>query len=154
MTDPFHDSQPKETLPGRHAPPINPENAAAPDSGQQEPVATGFNLTPSNSPDENYAPLNLPDFNHVTIAHSQQPMAKQASESLTISIELGQQQLDTEVVQELKRGSRIMLKQAAVDPVNLYIQHDFIGQGELLVRDNKLCIRIINLAANTLRRSA
>ncbi|MCP4813501.1 MAG: hypothetical protein GY888_13400, partial [Planctomycetaceae bacterium] len=79
---------------------------------------------------------------------------KQASESLTISIELGHQQLDPEIVQELKRGSRIMLKQAAVDPVNLYIQHDFIGQGELLVRDNKLCIRIINLATNTLRRSA
>lgn len=154
MTDPFHDSQPKEALPGRHAPPTNLENSAPPDNGQQEPVATEFTLPPSNSPDENYAPLNLPDFNHVTIAHPQQPLPKQASESLTISIELGHQQLDPEIVQELKRGSRIMLKQAAVDPVNLYIQHDFIGQGELLVRDNKLCIRIINLATNTLRRSA
>ena len=161
MTDPFHDSQPKEPLPDRHAPPTQPqvspsnlENSAPSDSGQQGPVATDFNLPPSNSPDENYAPLNLPDFNHVTIAHLQQTMPRQATESLTISIQLGHQQLDAEVVQELKRGSRITLKQAATDPVDLYIQSDFIGQGELLVRDNKLCIRIIHLATNMLRRSA
>jgi flagellar motor switch/type III secretory pathway protein FliN len=161
MTDPFHDSQTKEPLPDRHAPPAEPqvpptnlENAPLSDSGQLEPVATDLNLPPSNSPDENYAPLNLPDFNHVTIAHSQQTIPRQATESLTISIELGRQQLAPEVVQELKRGSRITLKQAATDPVDLYIQSDFIGQGELLVRDNKLCIRIIHMATNTLRRSA
>jgi|GEM_PF-3229546 flagellar motor switch/type III secretory pathway protein FliN len=165
MTDPFHDSQQrtqrKEPLLGSHAPSTQPqapptklENNPPPNHQHQEPVAADLRLPPNNSPDENYTPLDLPDFNHVTISHSQQAIPKQAPESLTLSIELGHQQLDPEAMQKLKRGSRIMLKQAAAEPVDLYIKQDFIGQGELLVRDNKLCIRIVHLATNTLRRSA
>jgi len=165
MTDPFNDSPQrthhKDPTLGSHAPSDQPRvpptelgNHHPTNNRRQEPVATDFNLPLSNSPDENYTPLDLPDFNHVTISNLKQAIPEQTPESLTISIELGHQQLDSEAIQALKRGSRIMLKQATADPVDLYIKQDFIGQGELLVRDNKLCIRIIHLATNTLRRSA
>jgi len=165
MTDPFHDSpqrtQRQDPTSSSHAPsdqpPVPPTelgNSHPANNRQQQPVAADFNLPPGNSPDENYTPLDLPDFNHVTKSNLKQAIPEQAPESLTISIELGHQQLDPKAVQELKRGSQIMLKQAATDPVDLYIKRVFIGHGELLVRDNKLCIRVVHLATNTLRRAA
>ena len=103
------------------------------------------------SSSDSYAPYPLAEFATSNSPHSQVSINQQ---TLTLTIELGDQLLDQQTVQELKPGSRIMLKQQATQPVDLYIKQQCVGQGELLIRDNKLCIRITQLLANTLRRSA
>jgi flagellar motor switch/type III secretory pathway protein FliN len=103
------------------------------------------------SSSDSYAPYPLAEFATSNSPHSQDSINQQ---TLTLTIELGDQLLDQQTVQELKPGSRIMLKQQATQPVDLYIKQQCVGQGELLIRDNKLCIRITQLLANTLRRSA
>ncbi len=108
----------------------------------------------NESSSDSYAPYPLPDFAKFATSDNPHTESSINQQTLTLTIELGDQLLDQQTVQELKPGSRIMLKQQATQPVDLYIKQQCVGQGELLIRDNKLCIRITQLLANTLRRSA
>ena len=117
-------------------------------SSNAVPVSSG------DSRDESYAPYPLPDFTAHGTSGNTPPQANIDQQTLTLTIELGHQLLDQQTVQAIKPGSRIMLKQQATETVDLYVKHQCVGQGELLVRDNKLCIRITQLLTNTLRRSA
>lgn len=133
--------------------PDNP-NTIQPFSGQHLNSSQSDQQPSNDLGSGTYAPYPLPDFVAPaagTEAHSQAGINEQ---TLTLTIELGDQLLDQLTAQALKPGSRVMLKQQATQPVDLYIKQQCVGQGELLIRDNKLCIRITQLLANTLRRSA
>ena len=125
-----------------------PHNNQFVDSSKTVPLQSG------DSRDENYAPYPFPDFTDDATAGNTLNRSNIDQQTLTLTIELGHQLLDQQAVQAIKPGSRIMLKQQATETVDLYIKHQCIGQGELLIRENKLCIRITQLLANTLRRSA
>ena len=125
-----------------------PLNDSVPDSSNTVPLPSG------DSRDESYAPYPLPDFTeHATPSNTSSPTDID-QQTLTLTIELGNQLLDQQTVQTIKPGSRIMLKQQATETVDLYVKQQCVGQGELLIRENKVCIRITQLLANTLRRSA
>ena len=111
-------------------------------------------LSSGDSRDESYAPYPLPEFTEHGTSDNTPPHANIDQQTLTLTIELGHQLLEQQAAQAIKPGSRIMLKQQATETVDLYVKHQCVGQGELLVRDNKLCIRITQLLTNTLRRSA
>ena len=104
--------------------------------------------------DEEYTPYLLPDFADHLATDDKPAQPDIDQQTLTLAIELGHQLLDQQSVQTLQPGSRIMLKQQATETVELYVKQQCVGQGELLIRDNKLCIRITRLLANRLRRSA
>ena len=111
-------------------------------------------LSSGDSGDESYTSYPLPDFTDYATSGNTPTQANIDQQTLTLTIELGHQLLDQPSVQAIKPGSRIMLKQQTTETVDLYIKQQCVGQGELLIRDNKLCIRITQLLANTLRRSA
>ena len=125
-----------------------PLNDSAPNFSNAVPLSS------DDSRDESYAPYPLPDFTEQATSNNTSSPANIDEQTLTLTIELGHQLLDQQTVQAIKPGSRIMLKQQATETVDLYVKQQCVGQGELLIRENKLCIRITQLLANTLRRSA
>ena len=104
--------------------------------------------------DEEYTPYPLRDFADQPATDDKPAQPDIDQQTLTLVIELGHQLLDQQSVQTLQPGSRIMLKQQATETVELYVKQQCVGEGELLIRDNKLCIRITRLLTNRLRRSA
>ena len=128
--------------------PIQTLNDLQRDSSKAVPLSSGV------SRDEEYTPYPFPNFADQPATDDKPAQPDIDQQTLTLAIELGHQLLDQQSVQTLQPGSRIMLKQQATETVELYVKQQCVGQGELLIRDNKLCIRITRLLANRLRRSA
>ena len=118
------------------------------------PDERAFGSATSNPASEDYAPYHFPDFESKPIIAQEVHSPDPAQETLTLSIELGRQFLEAQAAGELRPGSQIILKQLATEPVDLYVRQQHVGQGELLIRNNKLCIRITRLLAGALQRSA
>ena len=133
--------------------------AAGAQAPQPEDLASSKEKTRSASPpgnvhSEDYAPYHFPNFGRESIASPAISSCDLHQETLTLSIELGRQRLDSHAISELQQGSQIILQQLAQEPVGLYVKQQHVGQGELLIRHNKLCIRITHLLSDALKRSA
>ena len=61
------------------------------------------------------------------------------------SIELGAARLDEDSVAQLETGSLVTLDRHADDPVDIVVEGRVVARGELLVIEEELAVRIVEL---------
>jgi len=66
---------------------------------------------------------------------------------LDVSIELGRTELLIEEVLRLKEGSVVPLDKLAGDPVDILVNGQLIGRGEVLVLNDNFCVRVAEILA-------
>ena len=76
-----------------------------------------------------------------------QTISPQTSESTVapVSIELGAARLDEDSVAQLETGSLVTLDRHADDPVDIVVEGRVVARGELLVIEEELAVRIVEL---------
>jgi len=76
-----------------------------------------------------------------------QTISLQTSESTEapVSIELGAARLDEDSVAQLETGSLVTLDRHADDPVDILVEGRVVARGELLVIEEELAVRIVEL---------
>ncbi|HAA48987.1 MAG TPA: flagellar motor switch protein FliN [Planctomycetaceae bacterium] len=62
-----------------------------------------------------------------------------------VSIELGAARLDEDSVAQLETGSLVTLDRHADDPVDIVVEGRVVARGELLVIEEELAVRIVEL---------
>ena len=62
-----------------------------------------------------------------------------------VSIELGTARLDDDSVAQLDTGSLVTLDRHADDPIDILVDGRLVARGELLVVDEELAVRIVEL---------
>lgn len=67
---------------------------------------------------------------------------------LEVSVELGRTEMLVEDVLRLQNGSVVELEKLAGDPVDVLVNGRLVARGEVLVLDDKFCIRISEIVAN------
>ncbi len=66
---------------------------------------------------------------------------------LDLQIELGRAHLEPSEVEQLASGSLVVLQQPADEPVDVFVDGRLVARGQLLVLNEKFCIRITELSA-------
>ena len=72
---------------------------------------------------------------------TQDPVSAEAP----VSIELGTARLDDDSVAQLDTGSLVTLDRHTDDPVDILVDGRLVARGELLVVDEELAVRIVEL---------
>jgi len=67
---------------------------------------------------------------------------------LHVAIELGRTDMLVEDVLKIDEGSVIELDKLAGDPVDVYVNDRLVARGEVLVLNDKFCIRVSEIVAN------
>ena len=67
------------------------------------------------------------------------------SDSILLTIELGQTTVDQTDAQSLRPGALIALDEFSDDPVAIYAGSKFVGRGEILLIDGQMGVRITEL---------
>lgn len=67
---------------------------------------------------------------------------------LDLRIELGRTRMRLEDVLQLRVGSVVTLDNAANDPVDVYVNNRLIAHGEMLVMNDRFCVRIMELVGS------
>ena len=77
----------------------------------------------------------------------EQTISSQDSESTEapVSVELGAARLDEDSVAQLETGSLVTLDRHADDPVDIVVEGRVVARGELLVIEEELAVRIVEL---------
>ena len=65
--------------------------------------------------------------------------------SLKVRVELGRGKLVLRNLLRLTSGSVVELNKVAGDPLDIYVNDRLIGRGEVLVLDEKFCVRITEI---------
>lgn len=90
-------------------------------------------------------PFELPTFEEedalAEASLARTPEAIEAQE-LELQIELGRVDLSTEALALLREGAVVPLDKSAGDPVDIVIAGRLIARGEVLVLDDRFCVRI------------
>lgn len=68
-----------------------------------------------------------------------------ASTEAPVSIELGTARLDNDSLAQLDSGSLVTLDRHAEDPVDILVDGRLVARGELLVIDQEMAVRIVEL---------
>ena len=68
-----------------------------------------------------------------------------ASSEAQVSIELGTARLDNDSLAQLDSGSLVTLDRHAEDPVDILVDGRLVARGELLVIDQEMAVRIVEL---------
>jgi flagellar motor switch protein FliN len=68
---------------------------------------------------------------------------------LTLKIELGRTHMYLEEALKLRSGSVVPLDQLADEPVDVYVDGRQVARGEVLMLDDKFCVRVTELTAET-----
>jgi len=68
-----------------------------------------------------------------------------ASDETPVSIELGTARLDDDSFAQLDNGSLVTLDRHTEDPVDILVDGRLVARGELLVIDEEMAIRIVEL---------
>tara|TARA_B100000809_G_scaffold76695_1_gene74484 strand:- start:167 stop:409 length:243 start_codon:yes stop_codon:yes gene_type:complete len=68
-----------------------------------------------------------------------------ASSEAQVSIELGTARLDDDSLAQLDSGSLVTLDRHAEDPVDILVDGRLVARGELLVIDQEMAVRIVEL---------
>ena len=68
-----------------------------------------------------------------------------ASSEAQVSIELGTARLDDDSLAQLDSGSLVTLDRHTEDPVDILVDGRLVARGELLVIDEEMAIRIVEL---------
>lgn len=72
-------------------------------------------------------------------------MSAVADREIEVIVELGRAALTAEAVQELTRGCLVPLDSGAADPVDVIADGELVARGELLVRNNELFVRVLEV---------
>ena len=77
----------------------------------------------------------------------EQTISSQDSESTEapVSVELGAARLDEDSVAQLETGSLVTLDRHVDDPVDIVVEGRVVARGELLVIEEELAVRIVEL---------
>ena len=70
-----------------------------------------------------------------------------SSDELDVTIELGRAQMDFEEVTKLQPGIVVRLDKLAGDPVDVLARGRLVARGEVVVIDDKFCVRVVELVA-------
>jgi len=70
----------------------------------------------------------------------------------TLRIEWGRASLAPENLQALRKGSIVILEQAAGDPVDIYADARLVARGEIVTCDGKYAVRIVEIASRRTTR--
>lgn len=66
---------------------------------------------------------------------------------LDLRIELGRAHLMRVDAEGLAAGSTLLLEEPANDPVDIYVNDRLVARGQLLVLNEKFCVRVTELTA-------
>jgi flagellar motor switch protein FliN len=81
------------------------------------------------------------------MAHEPQPIQREPSRDvdLDLKIELGRTQMTLEDATMLGTGSIVLLDNQSGDPVDVLVNDRLIARGEVVVLNNKFCVRVTEL---------
>jgi flagellar motor switch protein FliN len=96
------------------------------------------------------APFELEAFPAEPSPPAEPVSTDRAEAELDVQIELGHTRMHLADVLELRHGSVVPLDQLAGDPVEVYVDGRRIARGEVVVLDDKLCVRVTELPAGGL----
>ena len=65
--------------------------------------------------------------------------------ALGLELELGSVELPRDEVRTLRTGAVVALEESLGDPISIFIAGQLVGRGEVLVLNQKLCIRVTEL---------
>lgn len=65
--------------------------------------------------------------------------------SVQISVEIGRSKMTIGELLSLNRGSIIELNKLAEDPVDIYVNDRLLGKGEIVVSNERLGVRVIEI---------
>ena len=90
-------------------------------------------------------PFRLPDF--AVEASPKITAFEPTGESLDLEIELGRTTMYREDALKLCKGAVVPLEPLSADPVDIVVNGRKIGRGEVLVLNDKFCVRVTELSA-------
>jgi len=64
-----------------------------------------------------------------------------------VAIVLGRTRLTPNEASKLQAGSLVVLEQEVADPVEIYSGGRLVGRGQVVVIDDKFCVRVVELKA-------
>ena len=76
-----------------------------------------------------------------------QPATAPEPQEVDVQIEMGRTQLSPADAQTLAAGQVIPLDQAEQDPVDIVVDGRVVARGEILVHENKFCVRIAEIVS-------
>ena len=68
-------------------------------------------------------------------------------DELDVTIELGRAQMDFKEATKLQPGVVVPLDKMAADPVDVLANGRLVARGEVVVIDDKFCVRVVELVA-------
>lgn len=89
----------------------------------------------------------LAEFERVTGANSEVPLAMLFSLTLPISIELGRTTMSVQEILRLGRGSVIQLERLAGEPIDIFVGDRRFAEGEVVVLGEHFGVRITRILA-------
>ncbi|MFC1783653.1 flagellar motor switch protein FliN [Planctomycetota bacterium] len=84
----------------------------------------------------------LPDFSNMLAEAAASSVDMLNDVELEVKIELGRTELTVEEVLNLSEGSVVELKKLAGDPVDILVNEQLVARGEILVVNDKFCVRL------------
>ena len=75
--------------------------------------------------------------------------SRQMSDSVhtDVAVVLGSTRMTPSEASKLHCGSLVVLEQDVADPVEIYSRGSLVGRGQVVVIDDKFCVRIVELSA-------
>ena len=70
-----------------------------------------------------------------------------AGNQTDVTIVLGRTRMTSNEASNLQAGSLVMLEQDVADPVEIYSGGRLVGWGQVVVIDDKFCVRVVELKA-------
>ena len=84
----------------------------------------------------------LPDFSNMLSEAAASSVEMLNDVELNVKIELGRTELTVEEVLHLSEGSVVELEKLAGDPVDVLVNEQLVARGEILVVNDKFCVRL------------
>ena len=111
-----------------------------------EQALAAVNGTPAQD-EPSVVPFRLPDFTPESAGAEAATLDMIRDVELDLKIELGRTQMYLEDVLKLRKGSVVPLDKLAGETVDVVVNGRLIARGEVLVLDDKFCVRVVELVA-------
>lgn len=93
-------------------------------------------------------PFELPDLEDAYAAIDAPPVEPERDASVDVQIVLGLARMHLEDVLKLRKGAVVPLDSPAGGPVEIYADGRLVGRGELLVLDDRFCVRVAEVVTD------
>ncbi|HTI51009.1 MAG TPA: FliM/FliN family flagellar motor switch protein, partial [Planctomycetaceae bacterium] len=92
-------------------------------------------------------PFELPSLDAAGDTHLRVDSAEDGAADFELQFELGRAELSSEEADALREGAVVALDKLAGDPVDIVMDGRLIARGEVLVLDDKFCVRVSEILA-------